>query len=177
MHKFLWIIFIFSLIGSTSFGLSLVYHEEPHLINCTVQLVHSCCYVWLLYGYRKDWSFLYPHSIQMYQHECTNCTVPFIKCGSWWWTNDSLKLVEPINEKLKIIHKNLCITLVYIHTAIWCAVHTMSNYTSFLTNLRSMHSDPTFTCFLLITSFQNNHSSYQHFVCHLSIGVGAMQSV
>ena len=35
--------------------------------------------------------------------------------------------VEPINAKIKIIHKNLCISLVYIHIAIWCTVHTTSN--------------------------------------------------
>ena len=29
----------------------------------------------------------------------------------------SPKHVEPFNEKIKIIHKNLCISLVYIHIA------------------------------------------------------------
>jgi hypothetical protein len=71
----------FSLNDSTCFGLSSV-HRQQRLISCTVQLVHSCRYVWLLYGYRKD-------------------------C--------SPKHVEPINEKIKIIHKNLCISLIYIH--------------------------------------------------------------
>ena len=41
MHKFLWIVFIFSLNGSTCFGLSLVHHQEQYLISCTVQLVHA----------------------------------------------------------------------------------------------------------------------------------------
>ena len=41
MHKFLWIIFIFSLNGSTCFGLSLVHHQEQHLISCTAHLVHA----------------------------------------------------------------------------------------------------------------------------------------
>ena len=40
----------------------------------------------------------------------------------------SPKHVEPFNEKIKIIHKNLCISLVYIHIAIWCTVHTTSNW-------------------------------------------------
>ena len=57
---------------------------------------------------------------------CTNCAVQLIKRCSWWWTNDSPKHVEPFNEKIKIIHKNLCISLVYIHIAIWCIVHTTS---------------------------------------------------
>ena len=100
MHKFLWIIFIFSLNGSTCFGLSLVHHHEQHLISCTVQLVHLCQYVWLLYGYRKD--FLYPYSSQMYRHKCTNCTVQLIKCCSWWWTNDSPKHVQPFNDKERL---------------------------------------------------------------------------
>ena len=30
----------------------------------------------------------------------------------------SPKHLEPVNEKIKTIHKNLCISLVYIHTAI-----------------------------------------------------------
>ena len=51
------------------------------------------------------------------RHECTNCILQFIKSCSWWWTNDSPKHVEPINEKIKIIHKNLCISLLYIHIA------------------------------------------------------------
>ena len=51
----------------------------------------------------------------------------FIKCCFWWWTNDSPKHVEPCNEKIKTINRNLCISLVYIHIAIWCTVHTTSN--------------------------------------------------
>ena len=57
----------------------------------------------------------------------TNCTVQLIKCCSWWWTNDSPKHVAPFNKKIKIIHKNMCISLVYMHIAIWCTVHTTSN--------------------------------------------------
>jgi hypothetical protein len=41
MHKFLGIIFIFSFKGSTCFGISLVHHQEQHLISCTVQLVRA----------------------------------------------------------------------------------------------------------------------------------------
>jgi len=46
------------------------------------------------------------------------------------------------------------------------------NYTPFLTNLQSMHSDLTFICLLLTTSFQNNHSSYQYLsvTCQLEVG-------
>jgi hypothetical protein len=46
---------------------------------------------------------------------CTNDTVQIIKWCSWWWTNDSPKHVEPFNEKIKTIHKNLCISLVYTY--------------------------------------------------------------
>ena len=53
----------------------------------------------------------------------TNCTVQLIKCCSWWWTNDSPKHVEPFNEKIKTIHKNLCISLVYIHIALRQYLH------------------------------------------------------
>ena len=116
MHKFLRIIFIFSLNGSVCFGLSLVHHQEQHLISCTAQLVHSCRYVWLLYGYRKDCS--------------PSVSIQLIKCCSWWWTNDSPKHIEPFNEKIKIIHKNFCIPLVYIHISIWCTVHTTSDNNS-----------------------------------------------
>ena len=101
MHKLLWIIFIFSLNGSTCFGLSIVHHQEQHSISCTEQLVHAST----------------SGCSQTYWHECC----------SWWWTNDSPKHVEPFNEKIKTIHKNLCISFVYIHTAIWCTVHTTSN--------------------------------------------------
>ena len=74
-------------------------------------------YVWLLYT-----------AVRLgYLHECTNCTVQLIKCCSWWWTNYSPKHVQPFNEKIKIIHKNLCISFVYTHIAIWCTVHTTSN--------------------------------------------------
>ena len=45
------------------------------------------------------------------------CTVQLIKCCPWWWTNDCSKHVEPFNEKIKTIHKNLCIPLVYVHSA------------------------------------------------------------
>ena len=109
MHKFLWIVFIFSLNGSTCFGLSLVHHQGQHLISCTVQLVHAG----------------------------TNCTVQLIKCCPWWWTNDSPKHVEPFNEKMKTIHKNLCIAFVYIHIAIWCTVYTMSDIKCTLYHFRS----------------------------------------
>ena len=101
MHKFLWVVFIFSLNGSTCFGLSLVHHQEQHLISHSVQLVHA---------------------------GTSGGTVQLIKCCSWWWTNDSPKHVEPFNEKIKTIHKNLCISLVYIHIAIWFTVHTTSNF-------------------------------------------------
>ena len=41
---------------------------------------------------------------------CTGiCDVQLIKCCSWWWTNDSPKHVEPFNEKIRTIHKNICI--------------------------------------------------------------------
>ena len=39
----------------------------------------------------------------------------------------SPKHVEAVNEKIKTIHKNLCISLVYIHIAIRCKVHATSN--------------------------------------------------
>ena len=57
------------------------------------------------------------------------CTVQLIKCCPWWWTNDSPKHVEPFNEKIKTIHNNFCIPLVYIHIAIRCTVHTTSKST------------------------------------------------
>jgi hypothetical protein len=70
--------------------------------------IGTCRYLWLLYGY----SHTTPRRmVPAY----TNCTVQFIKCFSWWWTNYSPKRVEPLNEKLKTIHKNLCISLVYVH--------------------------------------------------------------
>ena len=101
-------IYFFSLNGSTYFGLSLVHHQEQHLISCTVQLVHAgksgCC---------MDICIQQPDL-----PACTNCAVQLIKCCSWWWNNDSPKHVEPFNEKIKIIHKNLCISLVYIHIEI-----------------------------------------------------------
>ena len=53
---------------------------------------------------------------------CTNCAVQLIKCCPWWWTNDSPKHVQPLNEKIKTIHKNLCISLVYIHIS-WMFFH------------------------------------------------------
>ena len=63
-------------------------------------------------GYRKD--FLHPYSSQTYRH------VPIAQYSSLNvapddGTNDSPKHVEPINEKIMINHKNLCISLVYIH--------------------------------------------------------------
>ena len=36
---------------------------------------------------------------------------------TWWWTNGSPKHVEPLNEKIKTIQKNVCISLVYIQIA------------------------------------------------------------
>ena len=59
MHRFLWIVFIFSLNGSTCFRLSLVHHQEQHLISCTAQLVHA--------GTSKDYSqeFVY---LGLYTH-------------------------------------------------------------------------------------------------------------
>jgi hypothetical protein len=62
----------------------------------------SCRYVWL----------------QPDVPACTNYAVQLIKCCSWCWTNDSPKHVEPFNEKMKTVHKNLCIPLVYIHIEI-----------------------------------------------------------
>ena len=109
MHRFLWIVFIFSFNGSTCFGLSLVHHQEQHLISCTAQLAHagtsSCC-------------------TAATRTACANCTVQLIKCCSWLWTNDSPKHGEPFNEKIKTIHKNLCISLVYIHITAWRTVHS-----------------------------------------------------
>ena len=79
--------------------------------------------------FRIKKSFLCSYCCQTYRHECTNRAVQLIKCCPWWWTNDSPKHVEPFNEKIKIkiIHKNWCISLVYKHIAIWCTVHTTSN--------------------------------------------------
>ena len=105
MHKFLWIDFIFSLNVSTCFGLSLVHHQEQHLISCAVQLVHAIA--------------------QPDVPACTNCTAQFIKCCSCWWTNDSPKHVETFNEKIKSIHKNLCISLVCIDTPITPSYHML----------------------------------------------------
>ena len=84
----------FSLNGSTCFRLSLVHHQEQHLISCTVPVPVRLTAVW---------------------HECTNCTVQLIKCCSWWWTNDNPKHVEPFNAKKKDSSKELYISLVYIH--------------------------------------------------------------
>ena len=42
----------------------------------------------------------------------------FIKWLYMFRTNDSPKHVEPFNKKIKIIHKNLCISLVRICIAI-----------------------------------------------------------
>ena len=51
----------------------------------------------------------------------------FIKWLCVFQTNDSPKHAEQFNEKIRTIHKNLCISLVYIHIAICCTVHTISN--------------------------------------------------
>ena len=51
----------------------------------------------------------------------------FVKWPYMFRTNDSPKHVKPFNEKIKIIHKNLCTSLVCLHIAIWCTVHTTSN--------------------------------------------------
>ena len=83
---------------------------------------------------------------------CTNCTVQLIKCCSWWWTNGSPKHVEPFNEKIKTIHKNLCISLIYIHIAIWCTVHTMSN------------SKPTLLVYY--TAFRGALKTIKYFILH-----------
>ena len=48
----------------------------------------------------------------------------FIKWLYMFRTIISPKHVQPFNEIIKIIHKNLCTSLVYIHTAIRCTVHT-----------------------------------------------------
>ena len=34
-----------------------------------------------------------------------------------------------LTKKIKTLHKNLCILLVYIHIGIWCTIHTTSNRT------------------------------------------------
>ena len=39
----------------------------------------------------------------------------FVKWLYMFRTNDSPKHVHPFNEKIKTIHKNLCISLIYIH--------------------------------------------------------------
>jgi hypothetical protein len=78
--------------------------------------------------FNKLYNAIGVYSSQTYRHKCTNCTVQLIKCYSWWWTDDSPKHVEPFNEKIKIIHNNLCISLIYVHIAIWCTVHTTSNW-------------------------------------------------
>ena len=66
--------------------------------------IGTCRYVWLLY------------SIQTYRH------VPIAPCNllnvAPDVANDSPKQVEPVNEKIKTIHKNLWISLDYIHIAI-----------------------------------------------------------
>ena len=69
---------------------------------------------------------------------CTSCAVQLIKCYSWWWTNDSPKHVEPFKENIKTVHKNLCISSVYIHIAIWCTVHTTSNWGMVTVNLGAL---------------------------------------
>ena len=42
----------------------------------------------------------------------------FIKWLYMFRTNDSPKHVEPFNENIKTIRKNLCISLVYIHIGV-----------------------------------------------------------
>jgi hypothetical protein len=76
----------------------------------------------LLHAVSKEYYWLQPDVPAR-----TDCAVQRIKCCSCWWTNDIPKHVESVNEKIKIIHKNLCISLLYIHIAIWCTVHTTSN--------------------------------------------------
>ena len=55
--------------------------------------------------------------------------------------DDSPKHVEPFNEKIKTIHKNLCISLVYIHIAILCTVRTASKSLNVLTHFRDCSSE------------------------------------
>ena len=75
----------------------------------------------MLYGYRKD--RLFPIAIQRPDvPACTNCAVQLIKCCSWWWINDSLKHAESFNEKIKTIHKNLCIKIMFLHVITTCRV-------------------------------------------------------
>ena len=121
MQKFLSIVFIFSLNGSACFRLKLVHHQKQHF-NKLYSAVGTFVPVHLAAGYKKG--FLYPYSSQTYCTNVPTALYSLLKCCSWWWTNDSLKHAEPFNEKIKVIHKNLCISLVYIHTAIWCTVHT-----------------------------------------------------
>ena len=50
----------------------------------------------------------------------------FVKWSYTFVTIISPAYVQPFSEKIKTIHKNLCISLVYIHIAICCTVHTTS---------------------------------------------------
>ena len=60
----------------------------------------------------------------------------FVKWLCMFWTNDSPKHAEPFNEKIKTIHKTLCISLVYIHTG----------WMSALNILRKSDNDVPFNC-------------------------------
>ena len=103
MHIFLSLVFLFSLNGSTCFGLSLVHHQEQHLISCRSGCSQTYRYV----------------PIALYS--LLN-VVP----------DDGLMIVRNMNnhltKKIKAIHKNLCIFLVYIRIAIRCTVHTASKF-------------------------------------------------
>ena len=82
-------------------------------------------------------------------------------------TNDSPKHVEPINEKIKIIHKKLCTSLVCIHIAICCTVHTTSNwlmyvYTYIHTSAQSTPKLETVVSFLWARA-----SSSEHCMCRI----------
>ena len=102
MHNFLLMIFIFSLNGSTYFGLPLVHHQEQHLIRCTVQLVHTgtsgCC------------------------NKAASPTGVYVPIALYRLLNvapddgkGQSETCRDIQQKIKTIHKNLCISLVYIH--------------------------------------------------------------
>ena len=94
---------------------------------------------------------------------CTNCTVQLIKCCSWWWTNDSPKHVEPVNEKIKTIHQNLCISLVYIHISIWWTVHTTSNSRAVVLRTQVFLQLISQVVLLLLHVLAKSHSHFQGF--------------
>ena len=87
-------------------------------------------FLWIAFIFFVKCSTCFELSLVHHQEQllkiCTNCTVQLIKSCSWWWTNDSSKHVEPFNEKIKAIHENTCIYLVYTHIAIECTVNTAS---------------------------------------------------